>query len=197
MTVALLDYGINNLHSIRRALESLGATVEVQTVFEPRDKLVIPGVGAFGAAMTELAPSVERIREYARGGGPTMGVCLGQQLLFERSEEHGTAVEGLGLVPGAVRYLPRDRGVKVPHMGWTPLTWSRRDGLGDGLADGEAVYFVHSLACEPTDPAVTVATAEHGGAVCAAVQAGSVWGTQFHPEKSGEVGRRILANFLK
>lgn len=197
MTVALLDYGINNLRSIANALRDLGAEVEIQKEFSPRDKLVIPGVGAFGAAMAELAPSIEAIRRYADDGGEVLGICLGQQLLFERSEEHGATAGGLGLIAGDVTYLPRDEGVKVPHIGWTPVKFAPGSRLGNGLADDVHLYFVHSLRCMPSDDAVTTGVAEHGVPFAAVVEAGNVSGVQFHPEKSGEAGHRLLENFLK
>jgi len=144
--------------------------------------------------MERLRPLRDEIRAFAAAGNPVMGICLGQQLLFDESEELGQN-EGLGLIPGRVRYLPRE-GVKVPHMGWSPLTVRRPEGLMDGFHPGEQVYFVHSLVTECADPGDVVATATHGTEFAAAVQHKNVWGTQFHPEKSGAVGLRILQNFL-
>ena len=195
MTVAILDYGLNNLKSIVNAVARLGHEVEVQRTFTPRDALIIPGVGAFGAAMRELAPNVSEIRRYATGGGRVLGICLGQQLLFESSEEHGSDAEGLGLIPGRVCYLPASAGLKVPHMGWTKTRWS---GAAPGDLSGREgfVYFVHSLHCVSNDPAAIIATAPYGVPVAAAVRRENVLGTQFHPEKSGEEGMIVLRELL-
>lgn len=159
------------------------------------EKLVIPGVGAFGAAMERVAPLASDIRAFAASGAPLLGICLGQQLLFERSEEMGDH-EGLGLIPGRVRYLPADRGLKVPHIGWSPLSICRPEGIANRLRDGEQVYFVHSLYTECNDRDDVVAIADYGLPFAAMVQRGNVYGAQFHPEKSGEVGLRILRGFV-
>ena len=192
----ILDYGMGNLRSVEKAIQALGFMCEVRPELGARSsKLIIPGVGAFGAAMERLLPLRAEIRAFAAAGNPVLGICLGQQLLFDSSEEHGEH-EGLGLIPGRVRYLPRDRGLKVPHMGWSPLRFHRRDGLGAEVADGEQVYFVHSLYTDCADSNDVAATAEYGLEFAAAVQRGKVWGAQFHPEKSGDVGLRMLRSFL-
>lgn len=194
--ITILDYGMGNLRSVEKAIEALGFQVRVTAnLDEDATRLVIPGVGAFGAAMERLLPMRDAIRDFAASGKPLLGICLGQQLLFDSSEEYGEH-EGLGLVPGRVRYLPKDRGLKVPHMGWSPLSFRQPDGLGSGSHDGDQVYFVHSLYTECADPADIAATADYGLEFPAAIQRGNVWGAQFHPEKSGDVGLKMLRNFL-
>ncbi len=194
--VTILDYGINNLNSIARAVESLGHEYRVSSNL-PRDtsKLIIPGVGAFGAAMQALRPLRDDIRAFGGGGGPVMGICLGMQLLFDRSAEHGEH-KGLGLVAGHVDYLPPAPGLKVPHMGWSPLHYRSRVALAEGGVEDEQVYFVHSLHAVPDDPETVLATATHGIEFNAVVRRDNVWGAQFHPEKSGSVGLRMLGRFL-
>jgi len=197
----LLDYGMGNLRSVSKAVEHLGFKVSIQRDLSGATKLILPGVGAFGAAMACLAPLRDSIRKFADSGAPVLGICLGQQLLFESSEEMG-AHDGLGLLKGRVRYLPKDAGLKVPNIGWSGLHTCGRDGarpstvLVRGVEDGEQVYFVHSLYTECEDPNDVAATAEYGLTFPAAVERGNVFGCQFHPEKSGEVGLRILRNFL-
>lgn len=194
--ITILDYGMGNLASVEKALRFLGADCVVSPSLEGAEKLVIPGVGAFGAAMERLLPLRDDIRAFAASGRPLMGICLGQQLLFDSSEELGQH-EGLGLIAGKVKYLPKDRGLKVPHMGWSPITICQADGPGVGVEDGEQVYFVHSLYTECADPNDIAAVAEYGLKFPAMVRRGNVWGAQFHPEKSGEVGLRILRNFVE
>lgn len=185
---------MGNLRSVEKAIQFIGGECRVATEVEG-DKLIIPGVGAFGAAMERLMPLRDEIRSFTASGKPLLGICLGQQLLFDESEELGS-YEGLGLVPGKVRYLPRDAGLKVPHMGWSPITYRQRDGLCRDGEDGEQVYFVHSLVTICDDPADVAATADYGGEFAAIVQRGNVWGAQFHPEKSSKVGLRMLRRFI-
>jgi len=187
---------MGNLRSVEKALQSLGAECCVSSDLSQCEKLIIPGVGAFGAAMERIAPLANEIRAFASAGGPLLGICLGQQLLFDRSEELGEHV-GLGLIPGDVRYLPGDVGLKVPHMGWSPLTIKRSTGAAANVRAGEQVYFVHSLFTDCSDASDVVATAEYAVEIPAIVQRANVWGAQFHPEKSGEVGMRILRTFIE
>jgi glutamine amidotransferase len=194
--ITILDYGMGNLRSVEKALQSLGAACQVRPSLDGCDKLVIPGVGAFGAAMERVAPLATEIRSFANSGQPVMGICLGQQLLFEVSEEMGEH-PGLGMIPGRVRYLPRDRGLKVPHIGWTSLSLCRPDGLGRHIKDGEQVYFVHSLYTDCADATDVSAMASYGLNFPAMVQRANIWGAQFHPEKSGDVGMRILRSFIE
>lgn len=197
--IVVADYGAGNLHSLHRALERQGLTVVISDspeLLDDAQAVVVPGDGAFGPAMERLRARgfVDRIRAYIRSGRPFLGVCLGMQLLFERSEEGGDHA-GLGILPGRVVRLPSS--VKVPHMGWNRLHVLRHSPLLEGVPDGAYVYFVHSYVAVPSDPEVVAATAEYGGACAAVVGGGSVWATQFHPEKSGPVGARILANFAR
>lgn len=191
--IGVLDYGMGNLRSVLKAFESLGAPVRLVERIEGIDRLVIPGVGAFGAAMERIGPLRDEIRAFAAGGQPVLGICLGQQLLFDESEEMGQH-RGLGLVPGRVRYLPAE-GRKVPHMGWSPLVYHRHDGMVSNGVEGEQVYFVHSLYTECAESADVAATASYGVDFPAMVARGNVWGAQFHPEKSGSVGLRMLERF--
>lgn len=193
--VAVVAYGAGNVASVRFALERLGAEVRlVSTAAEigTAERLILPGVGAAAYAMARLAELelVDAIRAFPR---PLLGVCLGQQLLFERSDE-GEA-EMLGLIPGRVARMEPGSSRPVPHMGWSRLEVVRDDPLLDGLDDEAWAYFVHGYVC-PDGPA-TLARAEYDGAVPAVVRAGNRWGCQFHPERSSAAGARILKNFLE
>lgn len=198
LTVLLVDYGAGNLRSISRALRAVGAVPVRSDRPEDRagcDVVLLPGVGAFGAAMRRLAASgmPEWLRAQVAAGMPLVGVCLGMQLLYEVSEEAGD-VRGLAVLPGRVRRLPV--GMKVPHMGWNRLAASRPSPLTDGVADGTYVYFVHSYVVDPADPASVAAVASYGIEFPAAVQSSRLVGLQFHPEKSGTAGLRLLRNAL-
>lgn len=184
---------MGNLRSVVKAFESLNVPVRLATDLNGVERLVIPGVGAFGAAMERIGPLRDEIRAFAADGNPVLGICLGQQLLFDSSEEMGEH-EGLGLIPGRVRYLPAS-GLKIPHMGWSPLCYRRGDGIARGNHDGEQVYFVHSLYTDCAEAGDIAATATYGIEFPAMVARGNVWGAQFHPEKSGTVGLRMLAEF--
>ncbi len=198
--VAVLDYGIGNLHSARKALERMGAdarlTVDPGLVADA-DGVVLPGVGAFGACMRTLRsvgleqPALDAVAS----GRPFLGICVGMQMLFGRSEEDADA-GGLGVIPGTVRWIPP--GVKIPQMQWNRLDLRLPDDpmLADLGAD-PWVYFVHSLHGVPDDPAVVAATCEYGTPLNAAFRLGNVFATQFHPEKSGPTGLRLLANFVQ
>ncbi len=195
MSVAIVAYGAGNVASVRFALERLGAGVRlVSTAAEigAAERLILPGVGAAGYAMARLAALglVEAIRAFPR---PLLGVCLGQQLLFDGSDE-GEA-ELLGLIPGRVRRMTPGPSMPVPHMGWSRLEVVRDDPLLEGLGEDAWAYFVHGFVC-PDGPA-TLARAEYGGPVPAVVRAGNRWGCQFHPERSSAAGARILKNFLE
>jgi len=196
--VVLVDYEAGNLRSIRKALEGAGA--EVALLRTPADApahqgIVLPGVGAFGAAMSRLGQVgfVQWIRDQVNAGMPLLGVCLGIQLLFERSEEGG-AIEGLGLLAGDVRRLPS--GLKVPHMGWNQLDVVKPVPLLAGVPNGAFVYFVHSYVVHPRANDDVIATTSYGESWPAIVQREKVIGLQFHPEKSGTVGQRILQSFI-
>ncbi|GIP40275.1 imidazole glycerol phosphate synthase subunit HisH [Paenibacillus sp. J31TS4] len=195
--IAIIDYGMGNLHSVSKAVERLGWEAEVTS--DPAhilgaDGVILPGVGAFGDAMRELSESglADVVRQAAASGKPLLGICLGMQLLFGESEEHGQH-EGLGILPGrAMRFAGE---YKVPHMGWNRLAFRQDSPLFEGLEEGY-VYFVHSYHVKPDDESVLLAVTDYYQPVTAIVGRGRVFGMQFHPEKSGDVGMRLLANFL-
>ena len=198
--IAVLDYGAGNLRSVELGFARLGVATAITrdpAEMARADGLVLPGVGAFADAMAALNASgvVAPLRELVAAGKPLLGICLGMQALFESSEE-GPGVAGLGLIPGAVRRLPA-AGLKIPHMGWNAITPQKESPLLRGLPAACYVYFVHSYACFAADRADVLATAEYGTTFDAAVQHGNVIGMQFHPEKSGVVGQRILQNFVE
>ncbi|MBN9466612.1 imidazole glycerol phosphate synthase subunit HisH [Brevundimonas sp.] len=193
--VAVISYGAGNIASVQFALERLGATVRLTAdpvEIAEAERVILPGVGAAGYAMSRLAALnlIEPLRAFER---PLLGVCLGQQLLFDRSDE-GEDVEMLGLIPGTVRRLEPGVPLPVPHMGWSRLTRDRDDPLLEGVANGAYAYFVHGFVC-PDGPA-TLARADYGGPVPAIVRSANRWGCQFHPERSAEAGATILKNFL-
>jgi glutamine amidotransferase len=195
--VAVLDYGVGNLHSAAKALDRAGADVRVvATVDEAAGAagLVVPGVGAYGACLRGLASAggAAAVARWLEGGRPLLGICVGMQLLFEASEE-GPVAEGVGVVPGKIRRLTG--GVKIPHIGWDEVAVRPGSRLFAGLGDGTRFYFVHSYAPEPDGQAVA-AVCDYGGRFGAAVEHGNLFGTQFHPEKSGQAGLTLLANFV-
>ena len=194
MKVALFDYGAGNLHSLGKALERGGADVEVTSSWDRAlgaDALVLPGVGAFSAAVEALPADRTRVREALEGGLPCLGICLGMQLLFDGSDE-GEGI-GIGLIPGRVRKL--DARV-VPHMGWNDVHGAG-DPLFAGLSGGLAGYYAHSYSCDPVDKSVVIGWTEYSGErIAAAVRYRRSWGVQFHPEKSSRAGLRLVANFL-
>ena len=199
--VVVVDYGLGNLRSATRGLERAGASVEVTADAEEiadADGIVLPGVGAFSEGMENADPLREDLLAAAEAGTPLFGICLGMQMLLTESEEAERAgqgeVQGLDLIPGRNVRL---RSKKVPHMGWNRLDVRREHPLVEGV-DGGYAYFVHSYYAEPEDDAAVVATTEYGVDFPSVVadESGTVFGTQFHPEKSGEVGLRILRNFV-
>ncbi len=191
MRVLVFDYGTGNLHSLVKALERCGARAAVGDRLDGADALVLPGVGAFGAAAGRLAPHAPAIAAAAGAGLPVLGICLGMQLLLDGSDEGAGA--GLGLVPGRVVRL---RARRVPHMGWNTVSPAGDDPLFRSLA-GERFYFAHGFAASTEDAGDVAAWTRHEGeAVAAAVRRGRVAGTQFHPEKSGAAGLQLLRNFL-
>jgi glutamine amidotransferase len=197
--VALLDYGVGNLHSAAKALDRAGAEIRVvPTVAEAAGAagLVVPGVGAYGACLSGLgsAGGPAAVAGWLEGGRPLLGICVGMQLLFEASEE-GPVSDGAGVVPGKIRRLTGGGGVKIPHIGWDEVSVRPGSRLLAGLGDGTRFYFVHSYAPEPDGDAVA-AVCDYGGRFAAAVEHGNLFGTQFHPEKSGEAGLTLLANFV-
>jgi glutamine amidotransferase len=200
--IAVVDYGVGNLYSLLCSLQHIGAegtvTRNPETLVNA-DRIILPGVGAFGDAADKLrALGLDALLvKQAALGKPLLGVCLGMQLLFDRGFEYGTHA-GLGLIRGEVRPMaPHTGSLKVPHMGWNSLDFQKPDDpLLRGVHAGDYVYFVHSFYAADCEPAL-VATASYGVPVAAVVRSGNVCGTQFHPEKSGETGLAILANFAK
>jgi glutamine amidotransferase len=195
--VAVLDYGVGNLHSAAKALDRAGAEVRVvPTVAAAAGAagLVVPGVGAYGACLRGLASAggAAAVAGWLAGGRPLLGICVGMQLLFEASEE-GPVGDGVGVVPGKIRRLTG--GVKIPHIGWDEVTVRPGSRLLAGLEEGTRFYFVHSYAPEPDGEAVA-AVCHYGRRFAAAVEHGNLFGTQFHPEKSGRAGLALLANFV-
>ncbi|KRE48157.1 imidazole glycerol phosphate synthase subunit HisH [Paenibacillus sp. Soil522] len=196
--IAIIDYGMGNLHSVSKAVERLGyeavITADPQTI-AGADGAILPGVGAFGDAMQNLRETKldEVAKAYAASGKPMLGICLGMQLLFSQSEEYGTN-EGLNLLPGKVVRFAGD--YKIPHMGWNKLSFLQEQSpLFNGLTEGH-VYFVHSFHAKPELASDLLATTDYYQQVTAIVGRGNVYGMQFHPEKSGELGMQLLGNFL-
>lgn len=199
MKVVIVDYGAGNLHSVSRAVVHQGVRPLVTSsarYVADADALIVPGVGAAADTMANLIRHrlVEPIREYIASGRPFLGVCMGQQALFEVSEEGGRH-ECLGILPGRVVRLPE--GLKVPHMGWNQVRQVKAHAIFAGIPDQSFFYFVHSYYPSPDDPAVVIGETEYGVAFPSVVARDNVVATQFHPEKSGEMGLRMYANFLR
>ena len=200
--IAVLDYGIGNLRSAQKALEHCGADAMLTAdhdVIAAADAVVLPGVGAFGACMDALrAAGLEaEVHRAVASGRPFLGICVGMQMLFDGSDEDPHA-QGLGVISGTIRWLSDS--LPRPQMQWNQLTAAeahRGDPMLAGLGDAPWMYFVHSLHGVPTDPSVVAATCDYGGVVNAAFRQGTVFATQFHPEKSGESGLALLANFVR
>lgn len=198
--IAILDYDAGNIKSVEKALKLLGQEVTVTREREAilkADKVILPGVGAFGDAMGKIRRYglYEVIHEVTGRGTPFLGICLGLQLLFERSEESPGA-EGLGILKGEILRIPDTPGLKVPHMGWNSLEFSENGRLFEGMQKEPYVYFVHSYYLKAADEGIVTAVTEYGTQIHASVESGNVFACQFHPEKSSDVGIRILKNFL-
>lgn len=196
--VAIVDYGAGNLQSVEKALRHIGCDCQVTAASEKllrADAAVLPGVGSFGDAMDQLRARglEEPIRQFVESGKPFLGICLGLQILFEESQE-SPGVKGLGLLKGKILRLPKESGLKIPHIGWNSLDVKDREGLFKGLPEEPYVYFVHSYYLQAEEDVVT-ATAEYGATIHAAVCKGNLMACQFHPEKSGKTGLAILENF--
>ena len=199
---AIVDYGVGNLSSLSRSFEAIGADVIVtddKKVLADADKIVLPGVGAFADAAEKLRMSGlgDVIVSLAHDGKPLLGICLGMQLLFEKSYEYGEH-DGLGLIKGSVRPIEDviPKGLKIPHIGWNALRMTKKSPLLSNTPDGSYVYFVHSYYAADCDDSV-IATTDYGAHLTAAVQSENVCGCQFHPEKSGDVGLGILRAFCE
>ena len=200
--IAIIDYGVGNLFSLKSSFAAIGQEAVVTSdpkVIEAADRVILPGVGAFGDAAEKLRQSgmAQVVKDQAAKGKPIMGICLGMQLLFDKSCEYGEH-EGLGLIHGNIRPISEiiKRGLKIPHIGWNALIMKKQSALFKYLSEGDCVYFVHSYYaadCEEN----TTATAEYSAELTASVENGNVYGCQFHPEKSGEVGLNILRAFCE
>ncbi len=195
--MAVVNYGVGNLRSIRKGLEKSGATVQI--THNPKDlrssdAIVLPGVGAFAPAVKNMAPITDVVAEAMENGKPILGVCLGLQLLFTRSSEGGS-VRGLDFISGEVVKLPES--LKIPQMGWNTINFANDHPLLEGIKDHSYVYFVHSYYPQPSDPKVIVATTEYGVRFASMVAKKNIFATQFHPEKSSKTGLTILKNFVR
>ena len=198
--IAIVDYRAGNVRSVERALQRFGADARVTSdarLIERADGVVFPGQGACDSSMVELRRRclVEPIREYIASGRPFLGVCLGMQLLLERSEEGDEPC--LGVIPGTVRRFPHDLGLKVPHMGWNRVSFTQSPAMMRGVPDGSCFYFVHGYYADPEPDEVVASTTHYGLEFCSGVAWDNVLGVQFHPEKSGDVGLGVYRNFVQ
>ncbi|MCC8103550.1 MAG: imidazole glycerol phosphate synthase subunit HisH [Clostridiales bacterium] len=198
--IGIIDYDAGNLRSVEKTLNSLGEETVITRDREEilrADKVVLPGVGAFGDAMEKLRQFglVDVIREIADSGKPFLGICLGLQLLFDSSEE-SPGVDGLGICKGQILRIPDKEGLKIPHMGWNSLTFDHPGRLFAGIPEESYVYFVHSYYLRAADPGIVTASTQYSVNIHASIEQGNVFACQFHPEKSSQVGLAILKNFI-
>ncbi len=198
--IAILDYDAGNIKSVEKAMQLLGQEVTItrdRREILNADKVILPGVGAFGDAMEKIRQYglYEVIHEVTEQGTPFLGICLGLQLLFERSEE-SPGVEGLGILKGEILRIPETPGLKIPHMGWNSLDFRNNGRLFEDLPEESYVYFVHSYYLRAADEEIVTAVTEYGTQIHASVEQGNVFACQFHPEKSSDVGIQILKNFV-
>lgn len=198
--IAIIDYEVGNLRSVQKAFEFIGCdavvTSDLQTILNA-DGVVLPGVGAFADAMLSLekAQMVDVVKRVIKDGKPFLGICLGMQLLFEYSDEGKQRTEGLGIFKGSVKQLSSDLGLKVPHMGWNSLTIKEGNPMFKDFPEEPYVYFVHSFYLDADDKGIVAATTNYGVEFDVAISTGNVCATQFHPEKSGDVGLKLLKNW--
>ncbi len=196
--ITIVDYGIGNLRSVFKALEKVGGSVEITGDIDSirsSDGIILPGVGAFHEAMAHLS-DLQAVLCEAQGQVPVLGICLGMQMLMDASEEHGIHA-GLGLIPGIVRQFPATPGYKIPHMGWNQIAFSREDDpLFSGIPSGAYMYFVHSFWAD-TPKQYRLTETDYINRFASSIRNGTAWGTQFHPEKSGDYGLKILKNFVE
>jgi len=197
--IHIIDYGMGNLRSVQKAFEKLGIEAQICTKgseLANAERMVLPGVGAFRDAIRELnnKDMVGPITDHVAAGRPLLGICLGQQLLFDVSYEDGE-FEGLGLIAGSVVRFEKQPELKIPHMGWNSLNFAKSSPLFEGIDEGAYVYFVHSYHTAPNDDSVVATRTDHGGPFVSSVRRGNLFATQFHPEKSQKVGLKLLKNF--
>ena len=198
--VAIIDYGAGNLMSVKKALDFIGAESEItmdKAKIEAASHVILPGVGSFGDAMESMESRglVDTVKSSALSGKPFLGICLGLQLLFSASDE-SKGVNGLSLLNGKISSLPKDIGLKVPHMGWNSVSVKQSGGIFKDIPNDSYFYFVHSYHLNGADEADIAATAQYGVEIQCAVQSGNLCAVQFHPEKSGSIGLKLLKNFL-
>lgn len=198
--IAIIDYDAGNIKSVEKAIQYLGeeavVTRDRETILSA-DGVILPGVGAFGDAMGKLHAYglVDVIHECVKREIPFLGICLGLQLLFERSDESPEAT-GLGVLEGEIVRLPAESGLKIPHIGWNNLKFPKKGRLFEGVPEDSYVYFVHSYYLKAKDPGIVTATTEYGATIHASVEKGNVFACQYHPEKSSKVGLKMLENFI-
>lgn len=197
--IAIIDYGAGNLQSVKKALDFIGAESVITDdpeIINACDKILLPGVGSFGDAMASMRAKnlVETVKQNALSGKAFLGICLGLQLLFEESEET-PGVKGLGIFKGKIRKFPADMGLKIPHIGWNSLEIKQNDTIFKGIPENSYVYFVHSYYLEAEEPDTVATVTNYGIDFHSAVGRNNIFATQFHPEKSGDVGLQILKNF--
>jgi imidazole glycerol-phosphate synthase subunit HisH len=200
MNITIIDYGMGNVHSVCNALTYLGFDSVVTSdadKIEASDILIFPGVGAFGQGMEELKKRnlIESIKEYIASGKPFLGICLGMQLLFEESTEHGN-FKGLGILKGKVVEFDKKQGLKVPHMGWNSLKTKQDNSIFEGIEDNSYFYFVHSYYVLPKQKNIIAGITEYGTDFCSMIIKDNIYAMQFHPEKSQKIGLKLLNNFL-
>lgn len=199
--VAIIDYGAGNLSSVKKALDYLGAEsiiTDDKNEITSASHIILPGVGSFGDAMESMRNRdlVDTVKEIAVSGKPFLGICLGLQLLFEGSEE-SPGVEGLGLLKGKITQIPKNNGLKVPHIGWNSVNVRKDDGIFKNIEQNSFFYFVHSFYLTESQGNIAAATTQYGVEIECAVEQGNLFATQFHPEKSGKAGLKLLKSFLE
>ncbi len=198
--LAIINYGAGNLRSVQKACEYVGEKAVITDNREEilnADRVILPGVGSFGSCIESIrkANLFDCIRQVTESGTPFLGICLGLQLLFEASDESPDA-KGLGILKGRCVKIPQSDGVKIPHIGWNSITLPNPSPLFTGIEDGSFVYFVHSYYMQPNDKSVITAVCDYSASLPVALSRGNIHATQFHPEKSGDVGLKILKNFI-
>ncbi|MFH0887020.1 MAG: imidazole glycerol phosphate synthase subunit HisH [bacterium] len=195
--LSIIDYKMGNIRSVQKALEKLGFGSEITddpVVIKRSKGIILPGVGSFGAAMANLKPLIPVIREEIAKNKPFLGICLGLQLIFESSDEN-PGVNGMGLLKGHSKRFDLPHDMKVPHMGWNNIKINKKSPILTGIPDGQQMYFVHSYYVVPEDKDVILTTTDYGMDFTSSIAKGNIFATQFHPEKSGEIGLEIYRNF--